>query len=283
MSTELNNLGSQIGVNPLLVSVTDAGLKTAGARMRAYIPGLSGLWQALRYHFDVDNTYVKNKMKLLLFPRQRNWTRLASDTVETSRPLPPVADVNAPDLYLPVMSFITFSLFAGFLQGTAGRFDPEYIQATIMWSATLIALEAAAARLACMFLKVPNISLLDFVCYSGYRYFGLCIILLVELITKGMHLPYYIILGIVGAGNSLFLFQTLRASIKKARQQDPMVNDVSVSCCFVTCVHTCFCCSHANFHHCFATFACAERSNVVGNCNCSSAVLIHVVALGLQP
>ena len=67
------------------------------------------------------------------------------------------------------MSFITFSLLAGLLQGTMGRFDPEYIQSTIVLGATLLALEASAARVSVsnVALRIPSMSLLDFVCYSG--------------------------------------------------------------------------------------------------------------------
>ena len=49
MSNEFNQIGANMGVNPLVMGVADAGLKTAGERMRAYIPGLSGAWHALRF------------------------------------------------------------------------------------------------------------------------------------------------------------------------------------------------------------------------------------------
>ena len=46
----------------------------------------------------------------------------------------------------------------------------RYIQSTIMWSATLIAIEAVAARISVssMALNISSMSFLDFVCYSGY-------------------------------------------------------------------------------------------------------------------
>jgi hypothetical protein len=34
----------------------------------------------------------------------------------------PVHDINAPDLYIPVMSFITFVLMTGLLKGTKSKF-----------------------------------------------------------------------------------------------------------------------------------------------------------------
>lgn len=35
---------------------------------------------------------------------------------------PPVHDINAPDLYLPLMSFVTFVLFTGLLKGTRMKY-----------------------------------------------------------------------------------------------------------------------------------------------------------------
>lgn len=37
---------------------------------------------------------------------------------------PACRDVNAPDLYIPVMSFVTFILLAGLLKGTLGEYVP---------------------------------------------------------------------------------------------------------------------------------------------------------------
>lgn len=45
--------------------------------------------------------------------------------------------------------------------------------------------------------------------------------------TNGMAAPYYISLVWLGAANSLFLFQSLRASIKRACAADHSVNEVS--------------------------------------------------------
>lgn len=38
---------------------------------------------------------------------------------------PPSGDINAPDLYLPLMSFITFVLITGLLKGTKEKWVPR--------------------------------------------------------------------------------------------------------------------------------------------------------------
>ena len=38
-----------------------------------------------------------------------------------NEPTPAREDVNAPDLYIPLMAFITYVLMSGFVLGTQGR------------------------------------------------------------------------------------------------------------------------------------------------------------------
>lgn len=58
---------------------------------------------AVKHHFDVSNSYVINKLRLLVFPwRHKPWSRRARRTENgQSEFLPPRDDVNSPDLYIP--------------------------------------------------------------------------------------------------------------------------------------------------------------------------------------
>ena len=45
-----------------------------------YLPFASALWHSLRYYFDVNNSYVKNKLVVLLAPyRHKQWKRVSSE------------------------------------------------------------------------------------------------------------------------------------------------------------------------------------------------------------
>jgi hypothetical protein len=103
-----------------------------------FVPGLS----ALKHHFNVSNSYVIHKLRLVLFPwRHRSWTRKVNhaggdpnQTVavqaygQDGKPIPgqvvpaqgqqglgqiewvpPREDINAPDLYIP-SEYATFVL-----------------------------------------------------------------------------------------------------------------------------------------------------------------------------
>ncbi|GMF82470.1 unnamed protein product [[Candida] boidinii] len=66
----------------------------------------------IKYYFKVSNSYVLQKLLLILFPfKNRTWTRIfRTSTDANNNPVelyaPPTEDVNAPDLYIPLMSFM---------------------------------------------------------------------------------------------------------------------------------------------------------------------------------
>jgi hypothetical protein len=82
---------------------------------------------------------------------------------------PPVQDENAPDLYLPVMSFVTYVILCSYAKGTNGKFTPDVIT-TVMWSCLLWQLlEVAIVRIALATLGVGHAPFLDLVANTGYK------------------------------------------------------------------------------------------------------------------
>jgi len=81
---------------------------------------------ALKYYFSVSNDYVVQKIKLLLFPfLHKSWARIARP--EHGTYAPPREDFNAPDMYIPLMAFITFTLLVGLAKGQQNEFEPELL------------------------------------------------------------------------------------------------------------------------------------------------------------
>ncbi|CAH1792899.1 unnamed protein product [Owenia fusiformis] len=72
----------------------------------------------LKYYFAVDTSYVGKKIALLLFPfTHSDWSIKYSQ----DEPVAPRYEINAPDLYIPVMAFVTYILLAGFILGTQDK------------------------------------------------------------------------------------------------------------------------------------------------------------------
>jgi hypothetical protein len=102
----------------------------------------------------------------------------------------PVADENAPDLYIPSMSLITYVLLCALCYGNAGQFNPEVIPdvCTKCFLANLV--EVVIIRVG-FYMMQTNVPFLDLISYTGYKYLGLCINMLVGLLGR--------VLGIGGA------------------------------------------------------------------------------------
>ena len=60
---------------------------------------------AVKHHFNVSNSYVMKKLRVVLFPwRHKHWSRRMY-RVENGQSewMPPREDINSPDLYIPRM------------------------------------------------------------------------------------------------------------------------------------------------------------------------------------
>eukprot|EP00854_Cymbomonas_tetramitiformis_P021810 gene21810-26240_t len=81
------------------------------------------------YYYMISNRYVLNKLKVLLCPflhkGSQAWTRIPDQVANKLTYKPPRLDVNAPDLYLPSMGFLTYSLLCCLSMAVGGRFVPE--------------------------------------------------------------------------------------------------------------------------------------------------------------
>eukprot|EP00668_Euglena_longa_P029529 GGOE01036881.1.p1 GENE.GGOE01036881.1~~GGOE01036881.1.p1 ORF type:complete len:351 (-),score=115.53 GGOE01036881.1:206-1177(-) len=177
-------------------------------------------FRGLHYYFTVNNSYVKNKLKLLLFPLRHKYRRREVDAGHRFESLSVVAssynyltavdDINAPDMYIPLMAVITYTLLVGFFTGIAGQnFSPEMLIATATSCALLTALEVLALRFVVYILAVPKaIYALDLLCYVSYKFFSASVILLLrQLLPRAV---YYVAWLTLALFHGYFLMQTLK-------------------------------------------------------------------------
>lgn len=139
------------------------------------VPGLERSMVGLRPYFAVDNVYVKRKMLRVLFPFAfRNWAReeAGADAEGKISYALPQHDDNAPDLYIPVMSLLTYVLLCALCYGTAGKFDPDVLPDVTTKCLGFQLLEVIAIRTGFYLMEAP-VPILDLFCYTGYKYLGL--------------------------------------------------------------------------------------------------------------
>uniref|UniRef100_A0A3B3RLE5 Protein YIF1 n=1 Tax=Paramormyrops kingsleyae TaxID=1676925 RepID=A0A3B3RLE5_9TELE len=100
-------------------SLADHGKEMVDKNLARFIP-----ISKLKYYFAVDTIYVAKKLGLLVFPyMHQNW----EVSYQQDTPVAPRFDINAPDLYIPAMAFITYILVAGLAFGTQDRMIVEVL------------------------------------------------------------------------------------------------------------------------------------------------------------
>jgi protein transport protein YIF1 len=138
--------------------------------------------------------------------------------------IPPVAyhlplhDDCAPDLYLPLMAGITYVLLSALLYGTAGKFNPEVIPDVCTKCFLTQILEVLALWLGFYMMRAAtNIAVLDLFCYTGYKYQGLCMNMLVGLLLSHLGIngtrAYYVMFLYTGSAAFYFMLKTTANAI----------------------------------------------------------------------
>lgn len=159
----------------------------------------------LKYYFNVNNSYVINKMKLLLFPfTNKYWKR----RIQNDEYLPPRDDINAPDLYIPTMSFVTYILLLGFVMGSAYRFTPEVLGKTATSGLIVLGVEVFAIKFGLYLLNAFTVSFLDLISYCGYKYVGIVLTILGGFIFG--RYGYYSLMLVTSLFNAIFMVRTLK-------------------------------------------------------------------------
>ena len=152
---------------------------------------------ALKHYFNVTTPYVLRKIFLVLFPwRHKPWTRQQRPSTAGGGQdqssysyyfLPPREDLNSPDMYIPVMAFVSYILLSTLLEGLRGDFHPQVMGSLFSYALVVVLLEIMILKLGTYILSITNESqLLDLVAYSGYKFVGVIVTLIVaEVLNLG--------------------------------------------------------------------------------------------------
>jgi len=157
-------------------------------------------FDSLRPYFNVKKSYVQSKMRILLFPFfHKSWHR----TQES-----PNFDINAPDLYIPLMSAITYILLVGFFMGTQYRFTPDVLGTTLSTVTIILILEVLAIK-GSSIIWPHQTPLLDTIAYSGYKFVGIIVNVISGLILGNYGL--YVAFLLTSLSTSYFQVKTFQS------------------------------------------------------------------------
>lgn len=199
LSDPMSNLAMAYGS-----SLANQGKQIMDKNLDRFIP-----ISKLKYYFAVDTLYVGKKLGLLVFPyMHENWE--VSYRQET--PVAPRFDVNAPDLYIPSMAFITYVLVAGLALGTQNRFSPEILGMQASSAFVWLIIEVLAVLLSLYLVTVnTDLTTIDLVAFSGYKYVGMIVGVLAGLLFGKT--GYYLSLFWCCMSIFVFTIRTLRLKI----------------------------------------------------------------------
>ncbi|XP_027901614.1 protein YIF1B isoform X2 [Xiphophorus couchianus] len=163
----------------------------------------------LKYYFAVDTVYVGKKLGILVFPyMHENW----EVSYQQDIPVAPRFDVNAPDLYIPTMGFITYILVAGLALGTQNRFSPELLGVQASSALVWLIMEVLAVLLSLYLITVnTDLTTIDLLAFSGYKYVGMILGVVAGLLFG--KLAYYLSLLWCCAAIFVFMIRTLRLKL----------------------------------------------------------------------
>ncbi|XP_060594740.1 protein YIF1B-A-like [Ruditapes philippinarum] len=163
----------------------------------------------LKYYFAVDTSYVGKKLLMLLFPYSHtNW----SIKFDQDQPVAPRFDENAPDLYIPVMAFVTYVLVSGIVLGTQERFTPEQLGLQASTALVWIIIELVAVMLSLYIMNLSTeLKYMDILAYTGYKFVGMIFSLLGGMLFQST--GYYGVLAWFSIAIVFFLVRTLKSQI----------------------------------------------------------------------
>ncbi|XP_054453902.1 protein YIF1B isoform X2 [Anoplopoma fimbria] len=199
LSDPMSNLAMAYGS-----SLASQGREMVDKNLDRFIP-----ISKLKYYFAVDTIYVGKKLGLLVFPyMHENW----EVSYQQDTPVAPRFDVNAPDLYIPAMGFITYVLVAGLALGTQNRFSPELLGVQASSALVWLIMEVLAVLLSLYLVTVnTDLTTIDLLAFSGYKYVGMIVGVVTGLLFGRP--AYHLSLLWCCAAIFVFMIRTLRLKL----------------------------------------------------------------------
>lgn len=182
------------------------------------------LWPKLvveaRRYFNVTHGYVCRKVLWQLVPvtspkrkaldgeilGEKDWTARLQDGLEV--------EIEEPDLYIPIMGFVTYVVLCAMLKGLSDDFSPDVLGSTVSFALVLLALEVTVAKATLYMGGAVHAPAVDVAALLAYKYLYLSVQILLGFILGFGRKPEGFIykllaLGLTGSC-SVALWQSLR-------------------------------------------------------------------------
>ncbi|KAF6751977.1 protein transporter yif1 [Ephemerocybe angulata] len=171
----------------------------------------------VKHHFNVSNSYVLHKLRLVLFPwLHKPWARRTKRTEQGLHEWqPPRDDVNSPDLYIPVMAIVTYILLTGLHAGihVPSGFRPQILGETASRATLVVLFDFLFVKLGCYILNIQGSSqFVDIFAYTGYKFVGVILSIAVGFLGVSGWL-WTLVFVYAFLANAFFLLRSLRSVV----------------------------------------------------------------------
>ncbi|XP_073005187.1 uncharacterized protein [Typha latifolia] len=185
------------------------GEKFLGSSSEFMQSNISRYFSNPQYYFQVNEQYVRNKLKVVLFPflHRGHWTRITEPVGGRLSYKPPIYDINAPDLYIPFMAFGSYVVLAGFALGFMGKFTPEALSIQFTRGLAGWIMQVALLKGLLYSLGGGESPLLDITAYGGYAFTGLSLAIVARLLWS---YSYYFLMPWMSLCMGVFLVKTMK-------------------------------------------------------------------------
>ncbi len=162
----------------------------------------------IQFYFSVTNQYIMKKLVMVLFPFKHDYRRIVRSVDGIDKPVPPSEDANCPDLYLGLMSIISYLVVCGMGYVNRGQFDPSHLSFCLFSVIALLALEILAFKLAAARLHLQHGPIIEVLAVAQYKFIGLLAAMLASMVYRPL---YYVVLAYSAMAFALFYMRCLIA------------------------------------------------------------------------
>eukprot|EP00879_Flechtneria_rotunda_P019569 GHRR01020558.1.p1 GENE.GHRR01020558.1~~GHRR01020558.1.p1 ORF type:complete len:311 (+),score=94.39 GHRR01020558.1:302-1234(+) len=127
--------------------------------------------------FNISNSYVASKLLMLLTPFLGKWTytRMHEQIAGGQRYRPPSVDVNAPDLFIPLMGLWSYALLSCIVLASKHTFTPESMSKTLWSASSAWFVHWFVVWLLLKVVNVPGVAWSELTAYTGYPFVAVCL------------------------------------------------------------------------------------------------------------
>jgi len=156
--------------------------------------------EGLKPYFDVDNKYVLYKFRYLFIPF------LKEKQINSSEEIQNKYNIEYFDLYLPLMSFITYVLVVSFISAIKNPevFNPQTLGKILSKDFSLYVMNAMSIKLLMFIFLKNSLSFMDICSLVGYKFIHMIIFKILSNFIESKSINY-IIFFILAAQISFFL------------------------------------------------------------------------------